>query len=427
MSSTFSIALSALQAQSEAIDTTGNDLANLNTTGFKGNTVAFKDLFNQALGANSQFQVGLGVGVPISDTDFGQGAIQSSTSPYAAAIQGNGFFVVNNPSGQQLYTRDGDFTLDSSGTLKTQTGETVQGWTATASGLNTSVAPSDIVLPTGSVLPPVTSTQFSITANLDAAGVAGQTSGTVSAPVQVVDSLGNTHTLTFTFTKSATTANTWNYSATIPGADVSAGTSGSPYTVPGASGTLTFDANGNIQSATPTGATAPASGPIPITLSGLTDGAGNLSLNWNTTDSSGTGLFTQYAETSSSSYKTDGSAAAQLSGFAIQTGGQLVATYSNGKQQVEAQLALASIQNPSSLSSVGNNNYAATNQTATAAIGVPQSGGRGQIDGGALEASNVDMATQFTNLIVYQSGYQAASKVITTANTMTQDLLNIIH
>ncbi len=425
MSSTFSIALSALQAQSEAINTTGNDLANLNTTGFKGDTVAFKDLFGETLGANSSFHVGLGVGVPISDTSFSQGAIQTSTSPYAAAVQGNGFFVVNNPSGQQLFTRDGNFTLDSSGTLKTQTGETVQGWTATASGINTTGSPSDIVLPTGAVLPPTPSTTLSVTANLNAAATVGSSDATVQTPVQVIDSLGNAHTLTFTFTKTAT--NSWSYNVSIPGDDVAAGTPGTPYNIPGANGTVNFNGTGNVQSITPAPGATPGS-PIALSIPGLNDGASTMSLNWNTADPTTlVSLMTQYAETSSASYKSDGSAAAQLSGFGIQTGGQLVATFANGQQRVEAQLALASIQNPDSLSSVGNNNYAATGNTATPAIGTPQSGGRGQIDGGALEASNVDMATQFTNLIVYQSGYQAASKVITTADQMTQDLLNIIH
>ncbi len=417
MSSTFSIALSALQAQSEAINTTGNNLANLNTNGFKGSDVAFKDLFGETLGANSSFQVGLGVGVPISDTSFSQGAIQTSTSPYAAAVQGNGFFVVNSPSNQQLFTRDGNFTLDSSGTLKTQTGETVQGWSTSAAGINTAGAPSSIVLPTGAVLAPTPTTKLSITANVDAAATVGSADATVQVPVQAVDSLGNSHTLTFDFTKTA--ANTWSYDATIDGGEVAGGTAGVQQSILSAPGSLSFNSNGNMAS---------NSAPISLSIPNLTDGASTMNISWATADSStGAGLITQYAEKSSSASNSDGSVAAQLSGFAIQTGGQVVASFSNGQQRVEAQLALASIQNPDSMSSVGNNNYATTSQTATPAIGLPQTGGRGQIDGGALEASNVDMATQFTDLIVYQSGYQAASKVITTADQMTQDLLQIIH
>ncbi len=416
MSSTFSIALSALQAQSEAINTTGNNLANLNTTGFKGSNVSFKDLFGETLGANNSFQVGLGVGVPISDTVFSQGAIQNSNSSYAAAVQGNGFFIVNSPANEQLFTRDGNFTLDSSGTLKTQTGETVQGWVATASGISTAGTPGDIVLPTGAVLAPSPTQNLSISANLDASATVGSPDASYQVPVQVTDSLGNEHALTFTFTKTA--ANTWNYDVAIPGGDLTGGTSGTEVSILSSPGTVTFDSSGNMTSST---------SPIALSSGGLVDGAAPLAINWDMLGTSGSPLLTQYSEASTSSSKQDGFQGAQLSGIGIQNGGQVVATFSNGQQKVEAQLALASIQNPDSLSNVGNNNYAATSKTATPSIGTPQTGGRGQIDGGALEASNVDLATQFTNLIVYQSAYQAASKVITTADQMTQDLLNIIH
>ena len=417
MSSTFSIALSGLQAASEAINTTGNNLANLNTDGFKGSSVSFKDLFGETLGANNSFQVGLGVSVPVTDTVFSQGSIQSSTSSYAAAIQGNGFFVVNNSQNQQLFTRDGNFELDSTGTLKTQTGETVQGWVATSSGINTTGAPGDIVLPTGSVLPPTTTQNVSLTANLNATATVGSTDGSYQVPVQVVDSLGNQHTLTFNFTK--TSANTWNYDVTVPGGDITGGTSGVQQSILSAPGTITFDTSGNMTTAT--------ANPVTLSLANLADGASNQSITWNLFDSSGAGSITQYSQASTASSTQDGVQAAQLSQVAIQDGGQVVATFSNGEQKVEAQLALASIQNPGSMTNVGNNNYAATSNTATPAIGSPQTGGRGQIDGGALEGSNVDLATQFTNLIVYQSAYQANSRVISTADQMTQDLLNVIH
>ncbi len=417
MSSTFSIALSGLQAASEAINTTGNNLANLNTDGFKGSSVSFKDLFGETLGANNSFQVGLGVSVPVSDTVFSQGSIQNSTSSYAAAIQGNGFFVVNNSQNQQLFTRDGNFELDSTGTLKTQTGETVQGWVATSSGLNTTGTPGDIVLPTGSVLPPTATQNLSVSANLDASATVGSTSGSYSVPVQVVDSLGNQHTLTLDFTKSS--ANTWSYNVTIPGGDVTGGTSGTQQSILSAPGTISFDTSGNMTTAT--------TSPVTLSLANLADGASNQSITWNLFDSAGAGSITQYSQASTASSTQDGEQAAQLSQVAIQNGGQVVATFSNGEQKVEAQLALASIQNPGSMTNVGNNNYAATSDTATPSVGAPQTGGRGQIDGGALEGSNVDLATEFTNLIVYQSAYQANSRVISTADQMTQDLLNVIH
>ncbi len=145
MSSAFSIALSSLRAQSEAINATGNNLANINTTGFKSSDVDFRDLVASNLGWSNS--AGMGVARPTTQQIFSQGTIISSDSPWAAAIQGNGFFMLKNTAGQSLYTRDGNFTLSSDGTLSTQTGEKVQGWMTSASGLNTGVTPTDIADP----------------------------------------------------------------------------------------------------------------------------------------------------------------------------------------------------------------------------------------------------------------------------------------
>lgn len=422
MSSVFSIALSSLQAESEAINTTGNNLANMNTDGFKGSDVDFKDLFSQYIGNASSFQTGLGVSVPVNNQLFTQGAIQTTAAPLAAAIQGNGFFVVNSSSGQQLFTRDGNFTQNAQGILQTQTGEDVQGWTAAANGtINTSGPTGSIVLPAGTTLAPQATQNFTIGANLNAQGVAGTVTGTYSAPMQVVDSLGNTHNLTITFTRSAASPNTWSYDVTIPGGDLTGGTAGTQQSVLAAPGTVTFNTDGTMSTA---GGTAP----VAINVNGLADGAANMSMNWNLFDANGNGQLTNYAQTSSlGSSKQDGNQAAQLNSVAISTGGAVVAIYSNGQQKVEAQLALAAIQNPTSLENVGNNNLSVSTLTATPAIGIPQTGGRGQILGGSLESSNVDMAKQFTNLIVYQSAYQASSRVISTANNMNQDLMQLIH
>ena len=417
MSSTFSIALSGLKAQSQAINTTGNNLANMNTDGFKQSAVNFKDLFSEFLGVSSGFQTGLGVSPPISTQLFTQGPIQSSLSPLAAAIQGDGFFVVKSPVDQQLFTRDGNFLLDNTGVLRTQTGETVQGWMADPSGaINTAGVPGDIVLPSGAVLPPVATQSFSMNANLDASTAIGDS---YSQPLTVVDSLGNTHDLTLNFNKTA--INTWSFDVTIPGGDLATGTPGTQVSLLAAPASVTFNSDGTMSTA---GGTAP----VAATASGLKDGAATLSMNWNIFDANGNGTVTQYGQPSSvGGSKQDGTQAAQLTSVSIQNGGQIVATFSNGQKRVEAELALASIQNPTSLQNAGNNNFAATSDTANPAIGVPQTADRGQILGGALEGSNVDMATEFTNLIVFQSAYQANSRVISTADQMNQDLFNVIH
>lgn len=483
MSSALSIALSALQAQSEGIDTTGNNLANMNTTGFKGSTADFEDLMSQYMGVGAGMAVGTGVSRPINQQIFTQGPLESSSSPLATAIQGNGFFVVNDPSGSQLFTRDGNFKISDTGVLQTQTGENVQGWVVSPNGtVNTNTVPGNIALPLGAVLPPQTTQNFSIAANLNSNTLPGNPWSTT---VGAVDSLGNTHQLTVTFSPAAT-ANTWNYQVTIPGTDLTAGvpqttattTNGSTSitvasatnigvgqsvsgagipagtvvaavsgttitlsnaaTATGASvpltfgttmnllptaGTLSFNPDGTLQSST--------TSPIALTVPGLADSAsiGNSGVvNWNLFDPNGSALLTQYGTASGvSATVQDGSLAAQLTSVAIQNGGTVVASFSNGKQMVEAQLALASIQNPDSLVNVGNNNFGVTAATAAPAIGQPQTGGRGEILGGQLEGSNVDMATEFTNLITYQSGYQASSRVITTVDQMTQDLMNLIR
>jgi flagellar hook protein FlgE len=411
MSSVFSIALSSLQAESNAINSTGHNLANLNTTGFKDSNVNFRDLVAANLSGSS---TGLGVAAPINQQNFSQGALSSSTSPWAVAIQGNGFFVLKQSTDQQVYTRDGNFTLSQSGTLQTLTGEHVQGWTATANGIDPSTAPSDIILNTGGTVPPNPTSNLSFLANLNAAGDPTSGSGNLSIPVQVIDSLGNQHTLTINLTQS-TTANTWNYAVTIPNSDLSVASA-----TPLKQGTLSFNPDGTLTSA--------SLAPINISVANLKDGANNLAINWSLKNPDGSGMITQFAQNSSYSDLTqDGLTAGNLTVLGLGDNGQVIAKYSNGQQKTVAQLALATFKNQNSLQDVGNNEFATTGATSLPDVGLSQTGNRGHIVNGQLEGSNVDMATEFTNLITYQQGYAASSKVITTADNMSQDLLNLIH
>ncbi len=437
MSSAFSIALSSLQAESAAINTTGNNLANMNTDGFKGSAVDFKDLFSASMGNGASYDSGLGVTLPVNNQLFTQGAIQTSSAPLSAAIQGSGFFVVNSPSNQTLYTRDGNFVQNAAGELQTETGEAVQGWTAGPTGISTTGAPGNIVLPADAVLPPSPTANFSINANLDSSETVAGTPNTFSAPMQVVDSLGNTHQLSINFTQNATTPSQWSYDVTMPFADLSAAaqttaasagyTAATGVPLTGGSGTVAFSTTGAL--ATLNGVAATTSTPaIAVSTPALADGAAAMTMNWTLLNTSGTAQLTDYAQASGlASSAQDGTSASSVTSVGIQNGGQVVATYSNGQTKVEAQLALAEIQNPTSLQNVGNNNLAASANTAIPAVGMPQTGGRGQILGGAVESSNVDMATQFTNLIVYQSAYQASSRVISTEQTIDQDVLQLIH
>ena len=414
MSGSFSIALSGLTADTAALDIVGNNLANLNTTAYKDSTVAFYDLLSQSAGGGA-IQIGGGVSATFSQRQFTQGSIQLSGGAFDAAIQGNGFFIVRDTAGDTLYTRAGNFQLDENGNLVTSTGQAVQGWTAVNGVVNTSGAIGPITIPANSLHTPSATTQFSLAMNLESDGVVGAASGSFSAPVQVVDSLGSTHTLTINFTK--TGANAWDYTVTIPGEDLSSGTAGTPSQV--ANGSLAFDANGNLTTPTPPGNVA-------VAVTGLADGAADMNLNWNLYDANNSSTLTQYAQPSAVSGTTqDGIAAAEITQVGLANGGAIVAHYSDGSQSVIAQIAIAAISNPGSLISVGQNNFELGADTATPAVGAPGTGSRGSIQGGALESSNVDIATEFTNLIVFQRSYEANSRVISTLDQLTQDLLNL--
>jgi len=414
MFTSFSTALSALSADSTAIDVVGNNLANLNTTGFKTSVVSFHDLVTQSMGANlGDTQVGFGVGTPLTERQFSQGAIQTTGGMLDAAIQGLGFFVVAGANGTTEYTRAGNFQVDQSGNLTTATGELVQGWTQMVNGqLNTNTAPGNITIPTGTVQAPSPTQNISFDLNLNAAGVIGQQSGTFATSVTIYDSLGNSHIVTATFTKDPNTPNQWDYSVSVPDADVQ----NPPFTP--LTGYLAFNPDGTLSSSTPA--------PQPLVISQLADNAEPMSINWNLYNGL-TPRITQYAQPSSTSaVSQDGSPAAQLVQVGVGNGGQILAQYSNGQQTVVGQLAMATIRNPDSLVAVGNNNYELSAGSALPAIGVPGTGGRGTVQGGALESSTTDIATEFTNLIIYQRAYEANSKVVTSVDELSEDTIDLI-
>ena len=283
--------------------------------------------------------------------------------------------------------------------------------------LDTSGAIGNITIPSNALQTPSATQNMQLSINLNAAGVVNEPTGTFTAPITVVDSLGVSHNLSVVFTEQS--PGTWGYSVNIPGQDLTSGTAGTPSSV--ATGTLSFDANGNL-----TSPTAPAQ--VQITVSGLSDGANDMAINWNlaTSDGNGTPVVTQYAAASTESAATqDGVPASQVTQVSIANGGAITAQFSNGNQVVIGQLALASVSNPDSLIAVGQNNYEVGADTATPVVGVPSTGTLGTVEGGSLEDSTVNIATEFTNLIIYQNSYEANSKVISTLDQMTQNLLNL--
>lgn len=409
----FSVALSALQANSTAIDVVGNDLANLNTTGYKATTANFEDLMSQSMGIGQSSAVGMGVAPVGTTTEYTQGTLTSTGGATDAAIQGNGFFIVQNSSNQTLYTRDGSFQVNAAGTLTTATGDAVQGWSAVNGVVNPNGPTGNLSLPLGTLTPATATTSMGLTVNLDSTTASG---ASFSAPIQVFDSQGASHTLTVDFTNNG--ANSWSYSVSVPPGDLSSGS-----TTPLASGTMTFDSNGNLTSPTA------ASGPIAIKIPGLADGAADMNVSWNLYNSAGTSsTLTQYNQASGEGGATqNGFAAGQITNVALQNGGLLVATYSNGQTSTVGQVALASVPNPESLQSVGDNNLLASASTGTVATGAAGSGGLGQLVAGSLEGSTVDIASEFTKMLSYQNSYQAASRVITTSDQLLQDTINLVH
>jgi flagellar hook protein FlgE len=405
----FSIALTGLRAQSAALNTIGNNLANLNTTAFKEQTTQFADLFYQQIGSSGSgdsLQRGLGVRVAGTQSDFGQGSLQTTGNATDLAIQGNGFFVINAGGTQQL-TRAGNFQLSSTGLLETTDGYAVQGYPAINGQASANGALGAITLPIGSTQVAKATTGFGMGMNLDSNAAVGTS---FPSTVTMYDSLGNAHTATATFTKA--NSNEWSYSMALPAGDAT----GSANT----SGTLTFDASGNL--------TSPTGNVSGISFTGLADGAADMSVSFNLFDASGNATISQTAGASAVASTTqDGYASGTYKGFTIGNDGVISAEFTNGQTEAVGTLALANVANVQGLTRAGNNAYLATSASGAATIGAAGTGGRGELQDDALEGSNVDISTEFSDLIVAQRAFEANSKTVTTFDTVTQETINLIR
>lgn len=407
----FSTALSGLNAESQALSVISNNLANLNTVAFKAQSPDFQDLFYQQIGSSGDgdpVQIGVGTTVGAISSDFTQGSIESTGVATDVAIQGNGFLVEDN-NGLQEYTRAGDLSVGANGQLMTSDGGEVLGYEA----VNGVISPSQVLGPlsvaSGQISPPNPTGNVQINMNLDSAGGVGST---FSTPVTVTDAQGNSHVLTFNFTNTA--ANTWTYAITIPAADV--GATGNPVSI--GTGTLDFNGSGVL--------TAPTGNVTGLKITGFADGASNLTFNWDLYDASGNPLVTQVASPSAaSSTEQDGYSSGTLTSFNIQSDGTIQGIFSNGQTLALGQIALASFANVQGLVRNGSNDDLASLASGSANIGAPATGGRGTIAGGSLEESNVDIATEFANLILAERGYQANAKTVTTFDEVTQTAINM--
>ena len=407
----FSIALSGLQANSVALNTIGNNLANLNTTAYKGQTTSFEDLFYQQIGQSGSgdaIQVGAGTKVSGTSTDFTEGTIlpDSNANSSDMALAGNGFFVVNQ-SGVQSLTRAGNFQLSSNGDLITQDGQQVMGYAAVNGVVNQNSSLTPITIPVGVNEGAQATQNISVTANLNS----GATVGTAfSSPVQVYDSLGQSHQVAVNYTKTGT--NTWSYSVNLPAGDATGAPANNI-------GSLTFDSSGKLVS--------PAASPN-ITFPGLTDGASDLNFNWTLNDSSGNPTISQLASASTNTANSqDGFTSGVYQNFTADANGVITAHFTNSRTSTIGQIAVATVANTAGLTASGSNNFTTTAASGAASIGVAGAGGRGTLDDGALEQSNVNISTEFSNLIVAQRAFEANSKTVTTFDTVSQDVLSMIR
>lgn len=431
----FSIPLTGLEADSTALNTIANDLSNMNTTAFKAETTNFSDLFYQQIGntgAGDPIQVGAGVRVASNEADFTQGSINSTGNATDVALNGSGFFVLGNGGGYE-YSRAGNFTLDSNGALVSESGLSVMGYPAVAGVVNTNAPVTAINIPVGQVQQPQATTTMNMTANLDSASATGTQ---FPAQITVYDSLGQAHVVTVTYTQTAT--NTWSYSAALPAADYS--TAGANVVPAAITGTLTFNSSGDLSTVSQ-GAGAPktvgtAAGDVssvalnfnPAATNVLADGANGLSINWSLLSASGTPNISQVDTTSGvSATSQNGYASGQYQSFAIASDGTVTVTFSNGQTQNVAQLALANMTNLQGLSLLGNGGYSTTLASGAAVIGASGTSGLGTLQDQALESSNVNISTEFSDLIVAQRAFEANAKSVTTFDTVEQDTINMVH
>ncbi len=411
--------ITGLRAHQQMMDVTGNNIANVNSSGYKSQTAVFESVISQAVkapgapvaggataaarGGVNGVQIGLGVQLAGVSTNFGQGSSQLTGVSTDFAIQGSGFFTTNNGT-ENLFTRAGSFTLDANGKLVSPDGSIVQGYMADAVGvINPNAAPEDVVLPVAQLLAAVESTTMKFTGNLSADAAVGDT---VVSSITTYDVLGAESATTATFTKAAG-AGAWNVKLTAPNG------------VAGVAVDLAFDGNGALTTASPIGV---LNRPVVVAAAGPPAIAGVPVANFEV-DISG---LTQYSAPNSSGITDqNGAGVGALTTFTTTSDGQLIGIYSNGKKQALAQLAIATFNNPDGLEKVGDTSYRTTVNSGVALIGAATVGGRGSIQGGTLEMSNVDLASEFTNLIVAQRGFAANSRTMTAADEMLQELMSI--
>ena len=413
--------VSGLRNLQSMMDVIGNNIANVDTIGYKSSRITFSDTFNQLIkagtnpsgnaGGTNSFQVGLGMKVNSIDRNWNQGTFENTGITTDLALQGPGMFILKS-NGQNYYSRAGAFSFDADGRLVSpQNGAVVQGKIADNNGvIPTGNDVQDIVINKNLKLPATATTTVKWGGNLNSTANQGDV---VSGVVSVYDSLGNSHQVTLKFTKSAAD-NQWTWEASVPGSDTSSGSAATT------TGQITFNQDGTLKSATmnPSGTPAfnfqPSGGADPVAI--------NLDFGE---------AFNGITQTSASSVVTslsqNGSPSASLSDLNVDQYGNIVGVFSNGKSRTLAQVMVATFPNLNGLISKGDNMYSAYANAGTPKYGEMGADTATTVQSGALEQSNVDLSEEFTKMIVSQRGFQANARVVTTADSLLQEITSLVR
>ena len=426
--------VSGLRSHQTMMDVIGNNISNVNTVGYKSSQVLFQDLLSQVLsnggapvagaGGTNPAQIGLGVRVGAVSTSFGQGANQSTGRATDLSIQGDGFFVVRAGS-ENLYTRMGGFSFDTDGQLVSAEGGVVQGWLADATGgIDPNAPAGDLSVPLGQLTEPQQTQTIAYGGNLPADAATG---AQLLSTIEINDAQGQAVPVTFMWTKTAN-PDEWTLNATTP--DGAGGTI-NLYDDPGTGGTtevrtVVFDPTTGqpltVDGAAPT-ATSFALRADQLATAGQFNGqAVNVDMG---TAGSPSSLVQFAGEGNAAALAQDGSTLGSLRSFTISPNGTITGVFSNGESRALGQIAMAAFNNPVGLERAGGSLYRTSPNSGLPQLGAAGTGGRGEMQSGSLEASNVDLAQEFTNLIVAQRGFQANSRVITASDELLGELVNL--
>ncbi|MCF8721910.1 flagellar hook protein FlgE [Nitrospina gracilis] len=420
--------VSGLRSNSQAMNVIGDNISNTNTVGFKSSKSVFGDLFSTILNNGSvTSQIGQGTQFVGSLQDFSQGAMENSTNALDMAIDGQGFFIVNNGQGN-FYTRAGQFRINDDGVVQDIGGNLLQGFRITGGTVGTTLEDVDLA---GVQSAPNATTSFTLGANLDASAADGTT---FTSPVTLINSVGDQVIMSVTFTKEntlsgnfgGTVTTQWDYSISLAGGGtVSAAT---------ATGSLGFDANGNLDELLDSGGALVATGnvtdlTIALDFTTATPPAAAQNVVWDLADTTGiatNGKMTAFAAASNTnSVIQDGFPTGVLTGLSVNNDGTINGLFSNGQSESLFQVALADFLAPTGLTRVGQNLFAESGLSGQPVIAAPNTGAFGSVLGSTLELSNVDLAQEFVTMIKTQQAFQASARIITTTDDLLTETVNL--